>query len=127
MSVLKVILLEAENVPKMDVGGWADPFCFLQMAGQKEIMRSKTINNTKHPIWDERFQFRVANKQHDVLHILMKDHDSLSADDEISKLEIPLAPLNIGQPVLHWFPMTPVPGVDARDIRLRMILELTNQ
>ena len=124
MTTLKVILLEAENVPKMDVIGWADPYCLFQLAGQKEIQKSKVINNTKHPIWDERFEFKLQNKNRDILHILMKDKDAMSADDDVAKVEIPLTPLNPNQPVLHWFPMIPVKGVEASGIKVRLILEL---
>ena len=124
MTTLKIILLEAENIPKMDVTGWADPFCFLQISGKQELLKSKVISNSKHPIWDERFEFKITNKNIDVLHILLKDKDGLSSDDAIAKVEIPLTPLELNQPRLHWFPMTPVKGVEANNIRIRMIIEL---
>ena len=124
MTTLKIILLEAENIPKVDLVGWADPFCFLQVSGKPEILKSKIISNSKNPIWDERFEFKITNKNSDVLHILLKDKDGLSADDPIAKVEIPLRALELNQPTLHWFPMVPVKGIEANNIRIRLILEL---
>jgi Ca2+-dependent lipid-binding protein len=122
MQKLKVILLEAKNIPKVDVVGWADPYCLLQVDGTK-VKRSETKKG-KEPIWDERFKFKIKDKATNKLYILLKDHDALNKDDEIGRVVLPLAPLQPGQAYLQWVKLVPTKGVEDTDCQIRIILEV---
>ena len=125
MSTLKVILLEAKNIPKMDTIGWADPYVLLQVEGE-ELKRSKTktIKKGEDPIYDERFEFKLKNQNEQNLHILIKDHDALTSDDEVGKVVLPLKPLQKGVAYLQWFELKPAKGVKCQGTAVRLILEI---
>ncbi len=55
---LKIKILDATNLPKMDKFGLMDPFCILSFAGKKE--RTTVKQNTLNPSWDnEEFIFEI--------------------------------------------------------------------
>ena len=122
---LHVRVVEATDVPKMDIFGKADPYCLLQLSSSKEVRKTKVCETTYTPVWNQEFHFPVVNQATDVLHILMKDQDRGSADDPISKIEIPLMTLVQGYVTDKWYDMQPVKGV-KKGGRLRLVLHLAN-
>ena len=62
---LRIGLIRAQHLPKVDIVGSADPFVTLQMAGQ-EPQKSPTIKNTLSPDWTDKlsqFEFNVRNEK----------------------------------------------------------------
>lgn len=124
MTHLTVIVLEAKGVPKVDPVGWADPFVQLRLTNGK-VEETKVKKNEKNPIWDTRFVFPVLNKS-DSLHIRLMDHDSLSADDPIGTVQIPLSKFEQNKAVLDWFPLAICPKLkpEAEPLAVRLVVEL---
>jgi hypothetical protein len=55
---IKIKILDAKNLPKMDKFGSMDPFCILNFSGKKE--RTTVRQNTLNPAWDdEEFIFEI--------------------------------------------------------------------
>ena len=55
---IKVKVLRASNLPKMDQFGSIDPYCVLTLAGKKE--RTTTVKNCQNPSWStEEFFFEI--------------------------------------------------------------------
>ena len=55
---IKIKVLKASNLPKMDQFGSIDPFCVLSLAGRKE--KTTTIKNCQNPSWSkEEFLFEI--------------------------------------------------------------------
>lgn len=122
---LHVRVVEAQDIPKMDIFGKADPYCILQMSSSSSSIKTKVCTNTYTPVWNEEFHFTVVNQSTDSLHILMKDRDRGMADDPISKLQIPISTLSVGYVLDKWYSMNPVKGI-SKGGRLRLVLHLAH-
>lgn len=123
---LHVRVVEAQDIPKMDFFGKADPYCILQMSSSSDSRKTKVCSNTYTPVWNEEFHFPVANQTRDALHILIKDRDRGMADDPISKIEIPISSLQVGNVMDRWYNMNPIKGV-KKGGRLRLVLHLAQK
>jgi hypothetical protein len=106
--VLHIRVIEARDIAKMDTFGKSDPYVLVQLKGGK-VFRTKVIDNTLKPVWNETFSMPITDMGA-TLYLLMKDRD-VSADDEMSRLEISLTSIKPGDVLDQWFPMRPVKGV----------------
>jgi Ca2+-dependent lipid-binding protein len=101
---LRLRIIEARNLPKMDISDDSDPYCTISLTGHREVERTATIQNSHSPQWNESFVFDVLSYGTDVLTIQMYDSDLVS-DDTMGKLEIRLFDLPPGQRVERWYPL----------------------
>ena len=108
--MLHVKVIEARDLPKMDLFGKIDPYVLIQVSGSKTIERTKTIDKNYNPKWNQQFHFSVPSLA-ETLHFLLKDKDVGSSDDPVSKLEIPLNSIPRGQIIDRWYDLRPLPGV----------------
>jgi hypothetical protein len=95
----------------MDIIGKADPYVIFQLSSSRQAFRTSTKKNTYAAVWNEYFRVNVANPERDILHLSLKDSDTISEDDLISRLEIPLSTLPIGAVVEKEFHPVPAPDV----------------
>ncbi|CAK7345346.1 unnamed protein product [Dovyalis caffra] len=79
-GVLSVTVISAEDLPVVDLMGKADPFVTLTM--KKSGMRNKTrvVNNSLNPVWNQPFDFVVEDGLHDMLIVEVWDHDTFGKD-----------------------------------------------
>ncbi|KAK6945161.1 C2 domain [Dillenia turbinata] len=79
-GVLSVTVISAEDLPAMDLMGKADPFVVLIM--KKTDMRNKTrvVNDSLNPVWNQTFDFVVEDGLHDMLILEIYDHDTFGKD-----------------------------------------------
>lgn len=108
---LHVRVIEATDLPKMDVLGKIDPYCILYSSSSSKKQKTKTIKKNYNPKWNQDFTFPVANLQVDKLHIELFDYDEIGSDDAVSKMDLPISQFPIGQVVDQWYNMAPVKGV----------------
>ena len=73
-SKLRFTLLAAENLPRMDMTGSADPYVMIQLDSEKQ--RSNIKKRTVHPEWDEVFVFEVGGKLNHPLMLTVMDWDA---------------------------------------------------
>lgn len=101
-GVLTVRVVAAYNLVNMDTGVFgdvSDPYVKVAL-GEVE-KRTHTINNDLNPKWNSHpFLFDVVSKNQ-VLRLSVWDEDTLSADDPLGKMEIPLEGIiaKAGQPI----------------------------
>lgn len=100
--LLRLKIIEAKNIPSLDVVGKSDPYCMVQMSNSQQVYRTKTINNTSRPTWNEEFRLPVSRTASDVLFIVVKDKDTISADDPIGKCEFSMNSLQLNQEKDQW-------------------------
>ena len=89
---LKIGLIRAQHLPKMDATGSADPYVTLDIHGKKQ--KSKIIQNTLNPEWNEEFVFEVDADHNTKLTLKLWDSDRASEDDEIGEVSFKLANLS---------------------------------
>jgi hypothetical protein len=101
LGVLHCRVIEAKNIPRMDMFGHADTFVEVYL---RHTQRDTTkIVSGKHPTWeDEVFVMPVHSKQHQKLKFALWDYDPLSPNDEIGRCEIAIKDIPEGQTQDLW-------------------------
>ncbi|XP_015239467.1 synaptotagmin-1-like [Cyprinodon tularosa] len=105
---LTVVVLEAKNLKKMDVGGLSDPYVKIHlMQNGKRLKKKKTTikKNTLNPYYNESFSFEVPSEQIEKvqLAVTVLDYDKIGKNDAIGKLL--LGGNSTGTELRHWSDM----------------------
>ncbi|WJZ85290.1 hypothetical protein VitviT2T_004835 [Vitis vinifera] len=79
-GVLSVTVISAENLPVVDLIGKADPYVELTMKKSNTKHRTRVVNNSLNPIWNQTFDFVVEDGLHDMLILDVWDHDTFGKD-----------------------------------------------
>ncbi|KND03955.1 uncharacterized protein SPPG_01407 [Spizellomyces punctatus DAOM BR117] len=86
VGVLRVSLYEAKGLKNMELAGKSDPYALLFVGG-KQVARTKTIDNTLDPVWDETFHIVITksdltqtSSNSDELKIEVMDWNNLQKD-----------------------------------------------
>ncbi|XP_029697520.1 synaptotagmin-1-like [Takifugu rubripes] len=105
---LTVMILEAKNLKKMDVGGLSDPYVKIHfMQNGKRLKKKKTTikKNSLNPYYNESFSFEVPCEQIEKVQIAVTvlDYDKIGKNDAIGK--VVLGASNTGTEQRHWSDM----------------------
>lgn len=105
LGVLHCRIVEAENIPRMDMFGHADT---LVEAYVRHTQRNTTkVVSGKDPKWEnEVFTMPVHSVQHQKLKFALWDYDALSPNDEIGRCEIAIKEIPEGQAQDLWLDVT---------------------
>ncbi|GFZ08336.1 calcium-dependent lipid-binding (CaLB domain) family protein [Actinidia rufa] len=79
-GVLSVTVIAAENLPSVDIMGKSDPFVVLIMKKSEQKNKTRVVNNTLNPVWNQTFDFVVEDGLHDLLILEVWDHDTFGKD-----------------------------------------------
>lgn len=107
---LTVGIIQAEELPALDMNGTSDPYVkvFLK-PDKKKKFETKVHRKTLHPVFDETFLFKVPfseiTSKELCLHIY--DFDRFSKHDQIGQIEIPLGSIDLCQVVQEWKELEP--------------------
>lgn len=85
---LLVRVIEARNLPAMDLNGFSDPYVKLQLGKQKG--RTKVVKKNLNPQWGEEFGFEVDNLNEELLFSVL-DEDKYTNDDFVGQLKMPVS------------------------------------
>ncbi|GAB2224751.1 hypothetical protein Droror1_Dr00005521 [Drosera rotundifolia] len=85
---LVVRVIEARNLPAMDVNGFSDPYVRLQLG--KNRFRTKVVKKCLNPYWGDEFSFRVDDLS-DELAVSVMDEDKYFNDDFIGQIKVPVS------------------------------------
>ncbi|XP_074295148.1 C2 and GRAM domain-containing protein At1g03370-like [Silene latifolia] len=104
---LVVRVIEARNIPAMDLNGLSDPYVRLQLGKQR--FRSKVIKKCLNPYWGDHFYFRVDDLSEELL-ISVLDEDKYFNDDFIGQVKLPVSRVfdspDKSLPT-SWYPLLP--------------------
>uniref|UniRef100_A0A673MMS8 Synaptotagmin n=1 Tax=Sinocyclocheilus rhinocerous TaxID=307959 RepID=A0A673MMS8_9TELE len=105
---LTVVILEAKNLKKMDVGGLSDPYVKIHlMQNGKRLKKKKTTikKNTLNPYYNESFSFEVPFEQIQKVQVVITvlDYDKIGKNDAIGKVFVGLN--STGTEIRHWSDM----------------------
>ncbi|ELK23862.1 Synaptotagmin-5 [Myotis davidii] len=105
---LTVIVLEAKNLKKMDVGGLSDPYVKVHLLqGGKKMRKKKTTikKNTLNPYYNEAFSFEVPCDlvQKVQVELTVLDYDKLGKNEAIGKIFV--GSNATGTELRHWSDM----------------------
>ncbi|XP_059642912.1 synaptotagmin-5-like isoform X2 [Cornus florida] len=79
-GVLSVTIICAEDLTNVDLMGKSDPYVslILKKSGQKN--KTRVVNNSLNPVWNQTFDFVVEDALHDLLMLEVWDHDTFGKD-----------------------------------------------
>ncbi|XP_058883583.1 synaptotagmin-1 isoform X2 [Acipenser ruthenus] len=105
---LTVVILEAKNLKKMDVGGLSDPYVKIHlMQNGKRLKKKKTTikKNTLNPYYNESFSFEVPFEQIQKVQVVVTvlDYDKIGKNDAIGKIFVGFN--SSGTELRHWSDM----------------------
>ncbi|OHT15908.1 C2 domain containing protein [Tritrichomonas foetus] len=123
LPTVSVKIIEAKNVPKMDLIGKSDPYVVASVISVNETKKTKSINNTDKPKWDEILTLHYRDQQNDKIKFVMYDEDNVSDDDPIATLEVHLNTIDIEKGIDQWYKMDTVKGVkDKKGIKIHLAI-----
>ncbi|XP_058203301.1 synaptotagmin-4-like isoform X3 [Rhododendron vialii] len=79
-GVLSVTVIAAENLPAVDIMGKSDPFVVVIMKKSDQKNKTRVVNNTLNPVWNQTFDFVVEDGLHELLILEVWDHDTFGKD-----------------------------------------------
>jgi Ca2+-dependent lipid-binding protein len=103
-------LMEATNLPSADSNGLSDPYCLFTILNTKITAKSKKIEKTLNPKWDEKFRIPIQSLNSDILRIEVFDWDKVGKDDKLCMIDIPLINYEPGIVYEDIFPLIPLAG-----------------
>ncbi|KAJ6794786.1 synaptotagmin-5-like [Iris pallida] len=79
-GVLSVTVISGEDLPAMDVMGKSDPYVVVSMKKNTSKNKTRVVNESLNPIWNQTFDFMVEDGLHDMLVLEVWDHDTFGKD-----------------------------------------------
>ncbi|CAF0900473.1 unnamed protein product [Adineta ricciae] len=111
---LKVEVIQAQQLPAMDLSGTSDPYVKLYIfPDKKKKFETKVHRKTLNPIFNETFVFKnlpygeIGGK---TLVFAVFDFDRFSRHDQIGELQIPLNTVDLGKIIREIKDLIPPPG-----------------
>ena len=91
-GIMRLHVVGAVNLPGADWGGGVDPYIEIRVGAQ--CFKTKTVRNSKCPVWNETHDFLVYNQEQWVS-INVYDSDHVTSDDVIGRyapMHLPIHP-----------------------------------
>lgn len=76
-GVLSVTVVSAENLPVMDLTGKSDPYVVVTLKKAGTKTKTRVLNETLNPVWNQTFDFVVEDALHELLIFEVYDHDTI--------------------------------------------------
>ncbi|CAF2313324.1 unnamed protein product [Brassica rapa] len=101
-GVLSVTVISAEEIPIQDLMGKADPFVVLSMKKSGAKSKTRVVNDSLNPVWNQTFDFVVEDGLHDMLVLEVWDHDTFGKD-YIGRCILTLTRVIMEEEYTDWF------------------------
>ena len=85
----------------MDLNGFSDPYCKMQIIGDRTFTNSSIKYETLSPYWDEKFKFILTNYETDIFKLDLMDKDKIS-DDLIGSVNLQVNQYKIDKVYRKW-------------------------
>jgi len=108
---LSVTVIQAEELPALDMGGTSDPYVKVYLLpDKKKKFETKVHRKTLNPVFNETFTFKVpyAEITAKTLVFAIFDFDRFSKHDQIGEVKIPLNTVDLAQTIEEWRDLTSV-------------------
>lgn len=99
---LVIRVVEARYIAAMDKGGTSDPYCRLKCSFNKQRFKTKVIDKSLTPKWDESFKFFTHGAPEGTVTLKMWDKDRWTTDDFLGEITIDVSRFHDKQPHDSW-------------------------
>ncbi|XP_011139805.1 synaptotagmin 1 isoform X2 [Harpegnathos saltator] len=119
---LAVTVIQAEELPALDMGGTSDPYVKVYLLpDKKKKFETKVHRKTLSPIFNETFTFKgvpYADAMNKTLVFAIFDFDRFSKHDQIGEVKVPLCQVDLAQTIEEWRELQSVEGEGGQDNKL---------
>ncbi|VDP16912.1 unnamed protein product [Soboliphyme baturini] len=118
---LTVSVIQAEDLPGMDMSGTSDPYVKVYLLpDKKKKFETKVHRKTLNPVFNESFMFKVPFTEitTKTLGFSIYDFDRFSKHDQIGIVLIPLNTVDLGQVIEEWRDIQPPPDDKEAESKL---------
>ncbi|XP_026752125.3 synaptotagmin 1 isoform X1 [Galleria mellonella] len=119
---LSVTVIQAEDLPALDMGGTSDPYVKVYLLpDKKKKFETKVHRKTLSPIFNETFVFKnvpYADAMNKTLVFAIFDFDRFSKHDQIGEVKVPLCQVDLAQTIEEWRELQSVEGEGGQDNKL---------
>uniref|UniRef100_A0A3B4TUK1 Synaptotagmin Va n=1 Tax=Seriola dumerili TaxID=41447 RepID=A0A3B4TUK1_SERDU len=102
---LIVGILQAQDLPAMDMGGTSDPYVKVYMLpDKKKKFETKVQRKNLSPVFNETFTFKIPYSElgGQTLVLQVFDFDRFGKHDVIGEIKIAMNSIDLGQPIQEW-------------------------
>ncbi|XP_063240457.1 synaptotagmin 1 isoform X2 [Bacillus rossius redtenbacheri] len=111
---LAVTVVQAEDLPALDMGGTSDPYVKVYLLpDKKKKFETKVHRKTLSPVFNETFVFKnvpYAEAMNKTLVFAIFDFDRFSKHDQIGEVKLPLCQVDLAQTIEDWRELQSVEG-----------------
>ncbi|XP_046962236.1 synaptotagmin 1 isoform X3 [Vanessa cardui] len=111
---LSVTVIQAEELPALDMGGTSDPYVKVYLLpDKKKKFETKVHRKTLNPVFNETFVFKnvpYADAMNKTLVFAIFDFDRFSKHDQIGEVKVPLCQVDLAQTIEEWRELQSVEG-----------------
>ncbi|KAK7789000.1 hypothetical protein R5R35_007383 [Gryllus longicercus] len=111
---LAVTVIQAEDLPALDMGGTSDPYVKVYLLpDKKKKFETKVHRKTLSPVFNETFTFKnvpYADAMNKTLVFAIFDFDRFSKHDQIGEVKVPLCQVDLAQTIEEWRELQSVEG-----------------
>uniref|UniRef100_A0A1A9WUH7 C2 domain-containing protein n=1 Tax=Glossina brevipalpis TaxID=37001 RepID=A0A1A9WUH7_9MUSC len=106
---LSVTVIQAEELPALDMGGTSDPYVKVYLLpDKKKKYETKVHRKTLSPVFNETFTFKT-------LVFAIFDFDRFSKHDQIGEVKVPLCTVDLAQTIEEWRDLVSVEGEGGQE------------
>uniref|UniRef100_A0A182J2A4 C2 domain-containing protein n=1 Tax=Anopheles atroparvus TaxID=41427 RepID=A0A182J2A4_ANOAO len=113
-NALTVTVIQAEELPALDMGGTSDPYVKVYLLpDKKKKFETKVHRKTLNPVFNESFTFKslpYAEAMNKTLVFAIFDFDRFSKHDQIGEVKVPLCQIDLAQTIEEWRELQGVEG-----------------
>lgn len=120
-SNLAVTVIQAEDLPGLDMSGTSDPYVKVYLLpDKKKKYETKVHRKTLNPVFNETFNFKVpyAEITTKTLVFAIFDFDRFSKHDQIGEVKVPMNTIDLAQTIEEWRDLTGVEGEQGQENKL---------
>lgn len=119
---LHLRIIEADNIPKMDLFGTADPYAVATLTDSNDTDKTEYIKGTYTPKWNKEMSLNVATIAESIV-LELKDHDTIGRDDLIGSIKRNIKKFQPGIVNDEWIQLEAPKGVD-KEARIHVVSHL---
>ncbi|CAN7995660.1 unnamed protein product [Ixodes hexagonus] len=119
---LAVTVIQAEDLPGLDMSGTSDPYVKVYLLpDKKKKYETKVHRKTLNPVFNETFNFKVpyAEITTKTLVFAIFDFDRFSKHDQIGEVKVPMNTIDLAQTIEEWRDLTGVEGEQGQRFIMR--------
>ncbi|XP_050192650.1 LOW QUALITY PROTEIN: uncharacterized protein LOC126651122 [Myiozetetes cayanensis] len=107
-NLLTVKIIQMKNARKADLLTQSDCYVSLSLpTASVQHFRTKTVQNSKNPTWNETFHFTIQSQVKNILELKVCDEDSVTQDDHLLTVFFDVSKIQLGENIQLSFQLNP--------------------